>query len=254
MLIIFRLSVLREQWIEEYPLLPFWPKFLFKQESSCVNAYRPPRSKYSSYCSCLLGKGVPHPVLLGGVPHPVMLGGGGVPHPVPFGVEVPHPVLASGEGTPVHSWHWGTPIQSQQGVPHTDLSGVTSRAPSCWMGVPPSGVNRLKTSNSPILRMRAVISYRVLRNVEIIHWDPVIMSLVSTDNFLCIGIIDSNGEKFGYNEHPLRTNSFFCLFLLGTQCVENVDPPRETQYIIVCTVFVLIKWTPFFGNSPPPKQ
>ena len=38
--------------------------------------------------------------------------------------------------------------------------------------------------------------------------------------FVGIKIIDCNGKKFGYNEHSLRTNSFFCIFLLaasGTQ-------------------------------------
>ena len=39
----------------------------------------------------------------------------------------------------------------------------------------------------------------------------------------CIKIIDSNVKKFGYNEHPLVTSGFLCIFLLivsRTQCVK----------------------------------
>ena len=33
-----------------------------------------------------------------------------------------------------------------------------------------------------------------------------------TSRFLCIKIIDSNGNKLGYNEQPLIIRSFFCFF------------------------------------------
>ena len=33
-----------------------------------------------------------------------------------------------------------------------------------------------------------------------------------TGIFLCIKITDCSVKKFGYNEHPLVTSSFFCIF------------------------------------------
>ena len=46
----------------------------------------------------------------------------------------------------------------------------------------------------------------------------------TTSRFLCNKIIDSNVRKFGYNEQPFITNSFFYIVLLivsGTQCTMN---------------------------------
>ena len=55
-----------------------------------------------------------------------------------------------------------------------------------------------------------------------IHWVPLTTSLVTMSRFfLHQNHCDCNVKKFGYNEHPLITNSFFRIFLLvvnGTQC------------------------------------
>ena len=48
----------------------------------------------------------------------------------------------------------------------------------------------------------------------------------ATSKFLCIKIIDSNVNKFGYNEQPLRTNSSFCIFPL----VVSWDPVCNRLY------------------------
>ena len=53
-----------------------------------------------------------------------------------------------------------------------------------------------------------------------LHFVPLTTSSVTTSKRLCIKIIDCNVKKFGYNEHPLVTCSFYCIFLLvvsGTQ-------------------------------------
>ena len=50
--------------------------------------------------------------------------------------------------------------------------------------------------------------------------------------FPCIKIIDSNGKKFGYNEHPLRTNSFFCI-IFSPLCFIHT---RNLSDVIVHTI------------------
>ena len=123
---------------------------------------------------CLMGWGVPHPVMMGGypiqswwgVPHPVMMGR--VPHPVMVGgtLGTPHPDL--GWGTPliqtwpggipqippiqtwervpptIQTWLGGTPCHSDLGwgtPPHPDLGwgppDLGQGPPQTWDGVPP---------------------------------------------------------------------------------------------------------------------
>ena len=36
-------------------------------------------------------------------------------------------------------------------------------------------------------------------------------------DFLCINITDCNVKKFGFNEHPLRRSSFFCIIFTGSK-------------------------------------
>ena len=45
----------------------------------------------------------------------------------------------------------------------------------------------------------------------------------------CIKIIDHRVKKFGYNEHPLITSGFYCIFLLVsvTQLVESTNSRRN---------------------------
>ena len=57
-----------------------------------------------------------------------------------------------------------------------------------------------------------------------------------TRRFLCINIIDCKVKMFSYNEQPLITSSFFCVFLLvvtRTQCSSTCTPisyPSPTPF------------------------
>ena len=54
-----------------------------------------------------------------------------------------------------------------------------------------------------------------------LHWIQLQRAPAITSRFLCTILIESNVKKFGYNEHPPTTSSFFCIFLLvlsRTQC------------------------------------
>ena len=53
---------------------------------------------------------------------------------------------------------------------------------------------------------------------------------MATSRFLCIKIIDCNARKLSYNEHPLVTYSFFCIFLLVVSGTQEVGHTYSQQF------------------------
>ena len=126
----------------------------------------PARWQVLAMLLCLMGMGVPHPVLVGGIPPTIQTWPGGTPH---------HPDLAGGApGTPYHP---DLTRGEYPGYPphHQDLAGVPPRpgmgyspCPDLGWGTPPvqtcDGVtplrcgltHKVKILPSPILRMRVV--------------------------------------------------------------------------------------------------
>ena len=82
--------------------------------------------------------------------------------------------------------------------------------------------------------------------MSFIYWTQLTTISVTISRFLCIRITDSNVTKLGYNEHPLKICSFFCIFLISVNGIQynNISILSSRSH----------RWRPceaIYGLKPP---